>query len=75
MQKTYRFIEDPGHGWLEVPAADVSAVGFNPSAYSPRRKGFVYLEEDCDAPGFLERARAAGWTVDHRTEYVQSFAR
>jgi hypothetical protein len=50
---------DPGHEWLSVPVADVAAARFTPSAcsYIDRAAGLAYLEEDCDAPGFL---RAAG---------------
>jgi hypothetical protein len=54
----FRFISDPGHGWLEVPRATVEASGFTPSSYSyydPKTE-LVYLEEDCDAPGYLKAA-------------------
>ncbi len=50
----YRFIEDPGHGWLEVPRSELSALGIlgDISHYSFEGGGMVYLEEDCDAPRF-----------------------
>jgi hypothetical protein len=56
----YLWRADPGHAWLMVPLADVRAVRFAPSAcsYVNRALGLAYLEEDCDAPGFL---RAAGF--------------
>ena len=50
-----RFIDDPGHGWLEVPTVDVIKSGIVVSSYSyvdPKR-GLTYLEEDCDAPKYL----------------------
>jgi len=51
----YRFIIDPGHGWLEVPEAEVRAVGSWVSQYSYREGSFLYLEEDRDAPDFCRR--------------------
>jgi len=45
---------DSGHSWLRVPVAFVMAVGFEPSSYSYIDDGFVYLEEDSDAPKFIK---------------------
>lgn len=50
----YTFFTDPGHGWLRVPLADLHEVGFKPSKYSYYDKDYAYLEEDCDAPLFME---------------------
>ena len=64
-----RFISDAGHGWLEVPRADIMASGVVPSQYSyvDMAKDLVYLEEDCDAPKFI---KAAGLDIkDIRTTY------
>ena len=47
------FHMDAGHAWLKVPASFVLAVGFEPSTYSYINDGFFYLEEDCDAPQFI----------------------
>jgi len=57
---TFRFLEDPGHGWLEVPVWASLAVGVKPEEYSPFSyhkpvhdgDNLLYLEEDCDA-GFF----------------------
>jgi len=51
----YRYIQDPGHGWLEVPLAQVLDLGIAVSAYSyiNRKTNTVYLEEDCDMSRFL----------------------
>jgi hypothetical protein len=56
--KMYRFITDPGHGWLEVPIAEIKALGIADkiSAYSYRKGNMAYLEEDCDAGLFLNAA-------------------
>ncbi len=61
MSGLYRFIEDPGHGWLEVPSAELKALGIEHliSGCSYQRNGLTYLEEDCDLSVF---ATAKGWT-------------
>lgn len=60
MQLTY--LQDPGHGWLIVPASLVRDLGVQPSAYSyhDRAAGLAYLEEDCDAGAFMRALRATG---------------
>ena len=55
----FKWWNDPGHGWLQVPLDIYNLVGFKASEYSYLDKhfpsgGFVYLEEDCDAPGFIK---------------------
>jgi hypothetical protein len=52
---------DPRHAWLEVPAELIKQLGIGPqiSKFSYMHHGKVYLEEDCDAPLFLEAANAA----------------
>lgn len=57
MKKTFTFHTDPGHGWLEVSAADLAGTGLAASsfsAYSYILRGVLYLEEDCDAPLFID---------------------
>ena len=58
----YTFFEDPGHGWLQVPIAELQALGIagQISSYSYRRGEFAYLEEDCDYSRFVEARKAAG---------------
>lgn len=56
-ERQYRFIADPGHGWLEVPVEELRALGIvqgisNCSYLSVDGK-LAYLEEDCDLPAFL----------------------
>ncbi len=52
----YRFISDPGHGWLAVPLSEVKAMPIRITAFSyvDTRKGTAYLEEDVDAGAFVE---------------------
>jgi hypothetical protein len=48
--------DDPGHGWLAVPVADLIDLGIHesisPYSYISRDKVTVYLEEDCDMSAF-----------------------
>lgn len=68
--KKYRFIEDPGHGWLEVQMSELVTLGIiqkiSSCSYTtgPRPGNadpLVYLEEDCDFAVFAE---AKGWTAE-----------
>ena len=56
---------DSGHGWLEVPRADVIALGIadKVSPWSYIGGHSIYLEEDCDAGLYLDAAKAAGYTL------------
>ncbi len=69
----FTFIEDPGHGWLEVTTVDLARVGLKSSdfsRYSYRRGNTLYLEEDCDAPKFIEAwRRKNGGTPELRDVY------
>ena len=78
MTTVYRFIHDPGHGWLEVWLNDLGQLGLidKVTAFShmsdDRQK--IYLEEDCDAPLFLE-AKGINAQVWHDWVNKDSFIR
>ena len=62
---SFTFWNDPGHGWVQVSALDIVRAGLTPSAFSgySYRQGrgtdaTYYLEEDCDAPKFIN-----AWTA------------
>ena len=59
MDIKFRFISDPGHGWLEVPISFVRAMGIasKVSAYRYRKGDMAYLEEDCDAYLLLQELK------------------
>jgi hypothetical protein len=63
MTKILTFHSDPGHGWLEVPKQLLQEVGYAPSrcSYQSFFAETVYLEEDCDATLFSERAKEKGF--------------
>ena len=52
----YRLFSDPGHAWLEVSFDELVKLGINKkiTAWSYHKGNNVYLEEDCDAPLFLQ---------------------
>lgn len=58
----YTYHTDPGHGWIEVPIAELRRldVADKISPYSYRKGATAYLEEDCDASAWADAKRAAG---------------
>ncbi len=52
----YRLFSDPGHAWLEVSLDELEELGIagRITAWSYRKGTKIYLEEDCDAPLFLQ---------------------
>lgn len=74
----FRKINDPGHGWLEVPLSVYQKFckrlnwKASPCSYYCTERGMVYLEEDCDASFFLERFENFEIEVKH---YEDCFVR
>jgi len=60
--------EDPSHGWLAVPREMLEELGITEkiSNCSYERGDFVFLEEDCDMPLFLNAMEAKGEKFDYR---------
>ena len=58
----YIFHEDPGHGWIAVPVAELIALNIanQITSCSYIHGGLAYLEEDSDLPTFFEAKKAAG---------------
>lgn len=56
-----RWVVDPGHGWLRVPAVSAEGLTFSRYSYRNPSGSWLYLEEDCDAGVWL---RAHGFTGD-----------
>jgi hypothetical protein len=69
--KTYKFYNDPGHGWLAVKRSELNALGIanKISQFSYQRGGTVYLEEDMDAVTFLRAKRLAEEEFEIKTVY------
>lgn len=57
--QTYRYIQDPEHGWIEVPLDELKNIAHKISRYSymNRKTGKAYLEEDCDAAIFIKKLK------------------
>lgn len=51
-----KWIVDSGHAWLRVLKRHVNELGLQDkiSDFSFQNDAYVYLEEDCDAPKYLE---------------------
>ena len=71
MPTQFKFISDPGHGWLVVSLARVRASKASISQWSYIRGNIAYLEEDSDAPAFLATLEPDSFTVadEHRDEF------
>jgi len=55
-----RYIQDPGHGWLEVPRGLLQVLGIDNTitSYSYQHNDQVYLEEDLDMMKFIRAIKA-----------------
>lgn len=64
--KKLTFHTDAGHGWLEVALDDILDLNIAHliSEYSHFKGERIFLEEDCDAYEFMERAKAKGWILN-----------
>jgi hypothetical protein len=62
MTKKYKFISDPGHGWIEVPLSELKTLGIADqiSEYSYQMGAMVYLEEDDDGSRWFKAMTDAG---------------
>ena len=76
----YTFHSDPGHGWLEVPKADVAALGvlaaISGYSYVSKDGRTLYLEEDCDLTAFADAyvAKHGKPFIDWRSVYYDNDA-
>jgi hypothetical protein len=85
MTKTFTFLSDPGHAWLQVPVGDVIDLGMTQLDFSScsyccgvGADKVLFLEEDCDAPKFLdayERVHGAKPTINENHTDRDSFVR
>lgn len=66
-----RFIEDPGHGWAEVPDTLCRAIGLG-TAFT-QRNGKMYLEEDCEAADLDRALKKHDYAVTYVDCYVDDF--
>ena len=71
--RLFTYLQDPGHGWLIVSAADLAAAGMTRAEFSICSYvsgDSLALEEDCDMPLFLKRLdeRGIAWRLrEHHT--------
>ena len=64
--KVYKFYSDAGHGWLCVSKKKLVKLGIadKVSGFSYVRNDNVFLEEDVDAPLFLNEMKKHGFSYD-----------
>jgi len=62
----------PSHGYLKVLLSGVILSGFKPSTYSYQDNNHYYLEEDCDAVGYLKSLHNDDW-INHAKNIPESY--
>jgi hypothetical protein len=62
----YNSFADSGHGWLRVKITELNKLGVADtiSEYSYKNGGYAYLEEDSDAPLFLNAKKERNEKVE-----------
>jgi len=75
MTMKYRLFSDPGHSWLEVSLDELDELGIAQkiTAWSYRKGTNVYLEEDCDAPLFLQTKKDITGEVTEYHEITSNY--
>lgn len=71
--KVYIFHQDPGHGWLAVKRKELIDLGLADciSSYSYQKGKTVYLEEDRDAPLFIDILKKKGIEFHYRASHLE----
>jgi hypothetical protein len=69
-----RFFHDAAHGWYEVGFSVLQDMGIahKITRYSYRKGDMAYLEEDCDATLFFDKAKELGYNVKVDEEDIYS---
>lgn len=69
----FLFLSDGGHGWLRVPLAvireETPELIEKITKYSYMNSRYAYLEEDQDAPLFLNALKEKGITTTHKVRF------
>jgi hypothetical protein len=66
----FKFISDPGHGWLEVNLKDFPFAQRSATGFGFKNGDFIYLEEDVEANDFLVELRQRGIAFDITEEIL-----
>jgi len=74
-----QFRSDPGHGWLVVDMTALHLTNLLPTDFSDfsyvtieKGKFKFALEEDCDAPKFIQRAEDRGLTLNIQARHTDN---
>lgn len=79
--RQFTWYRDAGHAWLKVNWSDLVEMGLTNyvTEYSYRSGNIVYLEEDIDAPNFIDQYRRVkgkgSMTFVDRYSHTDSFVR
>ena len=65
-----KWIMDDGHGWLRVDKFNYIRSGFIASRYSYYDDQYVYLEQDCDAPLYINEHNVTNYIPE---QYYQGY--
>jgi len=68
---------DPGHAWLAVPYAFFKKIDsvVSPWSYKNDSCSTVFLEEDCDAGRFLDKAKELGYSITFKNKHTNKRSR
>ena len=74
---TLNYYQDPGHGWARVSIGLLHGlkIAGDISAYSYRRGGYAYLEEDGDLSRLMQAAQAAGINLKLRQFHTNKMSK
>jgi hypothetical protein len=79
MQNTYKYYQDPGHGWIAVKLEELKRLGIarKISGWSYAKGNTVYLEEDGDVSVFIKAKKDRGETFKFESVHTngRSFVR
>jgi hypothetical protein len=66
-----RYIEDPGHGWAEVPTTLAKSLGIGTDF--TYRDDMLYLEEDAEMQILEDALHSKGYDWSYACHYVDDF--
>jgi len=74
MNRQFRFVSDPSHGYLRVKLDDLVKYGVDKkiSGFSFASDRFAFLEEDLDAMTFLNAVKEFGDTYEIKESVVNN---
>lgn len=69
----FELLTNPSHGWIKVSNSLLRHFNFKVTSYSPVRKTFTYLDEDCDMTRFLAVLKEHGVEYEVNEHFSETF--